>query len=149
MKRKSLISSIVMAGAILAGSVALAPAASADPTASICGSNYHTVYGPKWEYSYYNVYAGDVYIAYNASNGYNCAYFYIGDSTTKGSLGWQHAIQIKSANGGSSVVNAGRFNSFAGPVYVYSPSDCVKAVGYVTDPKGNDRWYDTGWKACT
>ncbi|MCO6004379.1 hypothetical protein NE236_05235 [Actinoallomurus purpureus] len=149
MKRKNLISSIVMAGAILATSVALAPAASADPTASICGSGYHTVYGPKWVYSYYNVYAGDVYIAYNSSNGYNCAYLNLGSSTTKGSLGWQHSIQIKSANGRSSSPDGGYFNSYAGPVYVYSPSDCVAAVGYITDPKANDKRYDTLWQACS
>ena len=148
MKRKRLISSIVMAGAIAATSVALAPAASADPTASVCGSSYHKVYGPKYVYSYYGIYSGDVYIAYNASNGYNCAFLYLSDSTTKGSLGWVHAIQIKSANGSSSSVDAGKYNSYAGPRYVYSPSDCVKAVGYITDPRGNDKWYDTGWQAC-
>ena len=144
MKRKGLVSAIAVAGAIVGSSVALAPAASADETATICGSSYHTVYGPYSTYTNTGTFAGNVYISYNSSNGYNCAYSTVSAATK----GYYRDIVLESQAGDSSPSDSGYFNSFAGPVYLRAPGKCVKAAGYVTTPAGSDDWFDTGWHAC-
>ncbi|MCO6010049.1 hypothetical protein NE236_34280 [Actinoallomurus purpureus] len=151
MRSKRIVTAMAMAGAIVGTSIAVAPAAMAD-TASICGSSYHTVWGPKSVYTEIGIYAGSVYIGYNSSNGYNCAYLTV-SSQTVASHGYRHSVTIMNTKtGDQSPPDDGAYNSFAGPVYVKAVDACVKAWGTVTYTRGDgldgDGYYNTGAVAC-
>jgi hypothetical protein len=141
-----------MTGMVAGASLALAPAASADQSPSVCGSSYRTVYGPMAVYTGNRVFAGYVYVAYSSSTGNNCAYFTVSPAT-KASTGYKHSVTIRnSSTGRQSKKDEGAYNSFAGPVYIKAPGACVEAWGTVSYPTspigGKTGYYDTYKVAC-
>lgn len=111
MKIRSMIAAVAATGAIAGTGVAVAPAAMAD---SICGSGYTQFYS-KAISTTTGIPAGTVRV-FDSPNNYKCAYFTVSTST-KGSDGWNHSINIEPSAGGTAHHDSGYYNSYAGPVY--------------------------------
>jgi hypothetical protein len=118
-----------------AGIIALAVAALAVPAGvanastpqSICGSRYTEYLGDL------SITGGDVYLYYNASNGYYCAVniksSHVGTATLTG-------VFLSKTSTSRQIEDVGNYSSFAGPVYLYAPNTCVWAGGETSTSGG-------------
>jgi hypothetical protein len=134
-----------IAAAALAGASALAivpgvaNASDVNPNSAsaLCGSGYKVVDHHATEGAFYT------YLLYNSSNGKNCAVTLKQKSlTTKNTTD----VYLISANG-KTAEDFGSYTSYAGPIYLSAPGECVKYGGSVM--YGNTIYtYDSNWEAC-
>ncbi|HEX2313500.1 MAG TPA: hypothetical protein VHJ17_07210 [Thermomonospora sp.] len=98
----------------------------------------------------YDKVLGTVYLGYNASNGYNCAYTLKNKNAEPVNF-WGHPTRtgVKLLTEGSTwAVDYGKYKYYAGPVYRYGRDRCVKLVADVTSSSGINAHAATGWVAC-
>ncbi|MCO6009578.1 hypothetical protein NE236_31865 [Actinoallomurus purpureus] len=127
MKIRSMIAAFAATGAMAGTGVAIAPAAMAD---SICGAGYTQFYSVDI-YAPVHLYAGTVKV-FDSPNNSKCVYFTV-SSSTKGSDGWSHSINISPHNSTASHHDTGYYNSYAGPLWESAPT-CVDVWGSVSGP---------------
>jgi hypothetical protein len=156
MKSRIRRASVVSATAVFTAGIALvgagtAEAAPSNSVSAICGSGYRWV--DTYPVSYTSISGvtyelGQAILAYNPSNGYNCAYTYkqnLADHVNfYGSPTW---TGIKLLTEGSTwATQYGNFSYYAGPVYRYGKDRAVKLVADVGYDK-NVSWAHlaTGW----
>lgn len=70
---------------------------------------------------------GVTYLTYSSSNGYDC----VVTVNTTGSTEWLDA-RVEAHNG-TWVTDDGHYTSYAGPVYVYAPKECIDWGGGEAD----------------
>ncbi|MEU2941963.1 spore-associated protein A [Nocardiopsis alba] len=117
--RKSLIAAVVVA-LLSAIAVGLSPsAASAAPYNGACGTGYNVLDSR-------DIIGATVYVTYNPSNGYNCAATIRDSSGAAVSMG----AAIKRSSASTWVVDDGSYTTYAGPVYVHAPGQCIDWAGY-------------------
>lgn len=100
--------------------VGLSPStASAAPYNGVCGDGY-TVLDSR------DISGATVYVTYNASNGHNCV------TTIRNNPGTAHPMGagIRLGSDGPQITDEGSFTTYAGPVYMHAPGQCVDWAGY-------------------
>ncbi|NUU20145.1 MAG: hypothetical protein HOV68_01325 [Streptomycetaceae bacterium] len=135
-------------GVLGAGS---ANAATTNSVGAICGSGYQWV--DTYAVSYTSasgsrIQLGQAILAYNPSNGYNCAYTFKQNIATQNNFyGYPTWTGIKLLSEGSTwTTDYGNYSYYAGPVYRYGKDRAVKLVADVGLYK-NESWAHlaTGW----
>ncbi|MCX5048639.1 MULTISPECIES: spore-associated protein A [unclassified Streptomyces] len=119
---KRLGSAVAVLGLTAAATVAATGTASAASYNGGCGSGY-SVIGSK------DVGDGKAYITYNGSTGYNCV---VTVSDTPGTAMYLDArlrIHRTDVVWKSTEMDAGHFQYYAGPVYVYAKGSCIDYGG--------------------
>ena len=84
---------------------------------AVCGSGYGVV-------DHHALTGATVYLAYNDATGQNCVVTLADGGSSAVSMNATLAVE-----GGASASNPGTFTYYAGPVYEYAPSSCVKWGG--------------------
>lgn len=103
-----------------------APAGAAGP----CGSSYSRI-------GVYSVSKGDgtrtgtLEVHYSSSTGKNCALTY-GYGPYANTTSWKR-VTISRGDGSGENTDAGRYTTYAGPVYVSAPGQCIDVAGTVPD----------------
>ncbi|NMO49795.1 spore-associated protein [Actinoplanes sp. TBRC 11911] len=144
---KTIIGRVAAAGAAL---VAAATALTAGPGAAyasdvnpysasaLCGSGYKVVASHGIEGALYT------YLLYNSSNGNNCAVTLKQKNfTTKDTTD----VYILSQDTHQSKEDFKPYTSYAGPIYMHAPGECVKFGGQVMYGNLIYKW-DSDWVAC-
>lgn len=133
-------------------SAGTANAATSNSVSAICGSGYRWVKTYPVSYRWGNgveYLLGQAVLAYNPSNGYNCAYTYKQNIADRnGFYGYPTWTGIKLSAGNGWAVDYGNYKYFAGPVYRYGTGRTVALVADVGLEK-NESWAHlaTGWVA--
>jgi hypothetical protein len=130
---------VAVATAVVAGPGA-AYASDVNPASAtgLCGSGYKIVATHATEGAFYT------YLLYNSSNGKNCAVtFKQKNLTTKNTTD----VYLISQDTHRTAEDFGSYTSYAGPIYLTAPGECVKFGGEVM--YGNLIYtYDSDWVAC-
>ncbi|REE94748.1 spore-associated protein A [Thermomonospora umbrina] len=104
--------------AVAAVGTATAPAQAATNYNGACGAGYTVI-------DKLDVYRGVTYLTYN--NGWNCA---VTVTDTPGTSQYIRAMIARSRDG-QWIRDEGYYTQYAGPVYVYAPSECIDWGGSV------------------
>jgi hypothetical protein len=134
------------AAAVVAGATALAVGPGAayasdvnpNSASALCGSGYKVIQTHATEGAFYT------YLLYNSSNGKNCAV-----TLKQKNLGTKNTtdVYLLSQKTQKSAEDFGSYTSYAGPIYLSAPGECVKFGGSVM--YGNTIYtYDSPWAAC-
>ncbi|GAA1945121.1 spore-associated protein A [Kitasatospora viridis] len=114
--RRTITSAAVLAAAT-AGLVGLPGTAQAAAYNGACGPGYSILQGA-------SVWGGSVYLLYNGST--DCVV------TVRNTPGAYYSMRATvGLTGGQQYTNAGNFTSYAGPVYVYAPGQCINWSGEI------------------
>ncbi|MFG2512373.1 spore-associated protein [Streptomyces sp. NPDC048584] len=123
---RSVLAASALAALSLGATTALASPASAAPNTTpqkVCGSAYKTVNSAAVGS------LGTVYLTYNAANGENCvATIRTNPGTRLDMSAWIYVTDTD-----ENAQDAGRFTSYAGPVYVYGKGHCVDWGGSINN----------------
>ncbi len=123
---KTAVAGFGVLAAAAAAVVALPGAADAASYGSECGAGYSVI--DQMTVPNY----GTVYLTYNSSNGYNCVVTDRDDPGTK--LLMMAEIDLTSdvnSGGGNGQEDEGDYSTFAGPVYMYAPGECIDWGGSI------------------
>jgi len=105
---------------------------------AICGSGYSVIDSAVSEGHYY------MYLLYNSSNGKNCAV-----TLKQANLGTKTLTDVYIIpESGTPDEDYGSFTSYAGPVYVYAPGECITWGGFAT-VSGTTYSYNSPWEHCS
>jgi hypothetical protein len=131
---------IAAAGAIAlaAASVSVLPSTAASAAQVSCGSGYYRIDSYPLKRSGSSG-GGVLYLYYNSSNGYNCAYTlatqWVGTTKLMGV-----SLRASSTDADFGKYDWDYYKYFAGPVYAYAPHACVTLDGEVDSPDGTRRY---------
>jgi hypothetical protein len=134
-----------IAAAAFAGTAALAiapgvaNASDVNPVSAsaLCGSGYKVIDHHATEGAFYT------YLLYNSGNGKNCAV-----TLKQKNIGSKNTTDVYLiSKNGKTAEDFGSYTSYAGPIYLSAPGECVKYGGSVM--YGNTIYtYDSPWEAC-
>ncbi|WP_034263975.1 hypothetical protein [Actinospica robiniae] len=139
-RAKALALAGTFAATALVAAAGPAQAASASTAASICGSGF-------WADASYSLPGGIIYVSYNGST--DCAVLMktvnVGTPTwTKAYIGLDGRPGTGYGGNQGDGMDDGQFTTYAGPVYVYAPHECINAAG---ETSVSD-YYNTGPVLC-
>ncbi|MBG0564534.1 hypothetical protein [Actinoplanes aureus] len=133
---------VALAAGVTTIATGSAPAIAADvnpySASAICGSGYSVIDKQVSEGEYY------MYLLYNSSNGKNCAV-----TLKQANLGTKTLTDvylIGQKNAGAAE-DYGKFEYYAGPVYLYAPNECIQWGGFAT-VGGSTYYYNSPWEHC-
>jgi hypothetical protein len=131
------------------------PVAAAQPTAAKtstagakvapnrCGTGYRQIDTAKL--NHFGPTFGDVYLYYNESNGYNCAFT---EKLIDRGMPTPVSVRLCRQSDGHCVSDSGNYRYYAGPVYLYAANTCVRWGGSVTAQDGREDSYWSPWEHC-
>lgn len=120
----------LLAGASLAATTTLVAGAAPAGATGPCGSSYSRV-------GVYAISRGDgtrtgtLEVYYSSSTGKNCALTY-GYGAYADTKSWKR-VTISRGDGSGEDTDAGQYKTYAGPVYVSAPGQCIDVAGTVPD----------------
>ena len=120
----------LLAGTALAATTTLVAGAAPAGAAGPCGSSYSRI-------GVYAISRGDgtrtgtLEVYYSSSSGKNCALTY-GYGSFANTTSWKR-VTISRGDGSGEVTDAGHYKTYAGPVYVSAPGQCIDVAGTVPD----------------
>ncbi|MGW7462362.1 hypothetical protein [Streptomyces sp. NPDC054797] len=119
----------IVTGVVAISTLAAVPAQAQTINSGSCGAGYYQQDAYPLGDNLGATGAGVLFLYYNSSTGKNCAILRRDESfIASGGMG----VTLKSSGGGATSDGGSSYRSYAGPIYLYAPNQCVYLSGWIT-----------------